>query len=215
MNNANIKSPGRPRGDSDSRNLILDAAEICFGTDGYGTGIRAISRRAGVNTATIYHHFGNKEGLFREVLRRKFTPLAQALETMAENCANAPIPSTGDPLEIHFRNVAILFGNDPWIRRLMLTEVILSNGPAREFFIEEIISRIRGTMMQLIECGIRTGRYRSDIDPVLTLISVASLAIAPNLLKELMENVIGQSMNESFMMKLAGHNADMLANGLR
>jgi AcrR family transcriptional regulator len=49
--------------------LILAAGEL-FAEKGYdGVGIRAIADRAGANIAAVNYHFGNKEQLYREVLR--------------------------------------------------------------------------------------------------------------------------------------------------
>jgi TetR/AcrR family transcriptional regulator len=53
---------------------ILAAAEKEFSAKGFaGARVDAIARRARVNKRMLYHYFGNKEGLFREILRRKMT----------------------------------------------------------------------------------------------------------------------------------------------
>jgi AcrR family transcriptional regulator len=52
-----------------TRGLLLAAARECFGERGYAAaGIEAIAARAGVTTGALYHHFGNKRGLFRAVV---------------------------------------------------------------------------------------------------------------------------------------------------
>ena len=61
---------------SETRSLILDAAERCFARSGYdGTSIRDITGDAGVNVAAIHYHFGGKEGLLRGVTDRVVVPL--------------------------------------------------------------------------------------------------------------------------------------------
>ncbi|MGZ8281684.1 MAG: TetR/AcrR family transcriptional regulator [Allosphingosinicella sp.] len=56
----------------------MDAAESLFIRLGYdGTSIRAISSRAKVNLGTVVYHWGTKEALFREVLRRRFGDIIQ------------------------------------------------------------------------------------------------------------------------------------------
>jgi len=53
-----------------SRERILEAATQLFSGNGYeGTSTRAISAEAGANIAMIAYHFGDKEGLYTEVLR--------------------------------------------------------------------------------------------------------------------------------------------------
>ena len=61
------RSPGRPRdGDSHLTQLqILDAALTEFAQHGFaGASTRAIVGRAGVTSATLYHHFGSKRDLY-------------------------------------------------------------------------------------------------------------------------------------------------------
>ena len=50
----------------DTRTLVLDAALKLFTDRGYfATSVHDISRTAGVSVGSIYHHFGDKEGLAR------------------------------------------------------------------------------------------------------------------------------------------------------
>ena len=54
-----------------SRERILDAAIALFSERGYaGTGVHEIARRAGIEKAALYWHFGSKEGLLAAVLDR-------------------------------------------------------------------------------------------------------------------------------------------------
>lgn len=55
-----------------SRERILEAALKEFAAQGFaGARVDAIARRARINKRMLYHYFGDKKGLFREVLRRK------------------------------------------------------------------------------------------------------------------------------------------------
>jgi len=52
-----------------SRGLILEAALQLFSKQGYrGTSIREIAEAAGLSTGNVYHHFPDKEALFRTLL---------------------------------------------------------------------------------------------------------------------------------------------------
>jgi AcrR family transcriptional regulator len=51
-----------------TRTVLIATAKELFGERGYsGAGIEEIAKRAGVTTGALYHHFGNKRGLFRAV----------------------------------------------------------------------------------------------------------------------------------------------------
>ena len=52
-----------------SRRLVLDAALKLFSTRGYrGTSVREIAEKAGVSIGNLYHHFPDKEAIFRTLL---------------------------------------------------------------------------------------------------------------------------------------------------
>ena len=61
--------PGRRRGHSDTRRVILDAAAKLFGERGYdGASMRTIAAAADVDHALIRHFFGDKDTLFATVV---------------------------------------------------------------------------------------------------------------------------------------------------
>lgn len=60
---------GRRRGDSGTREAILQSARAAFGTSGYsGTTIRGVARAAGVDPALVHRFYGTKESLFAATL---------------------------------------------------------------------------------------------------------------------------------------------------
>ncbi len=61
-----------------TRESLLDAAEGLFAERGIArASVRAITRAAGANLASVHYHFGSKEGLVRAVLARRLAPLNQ------------------------------------------------------------------------------------------------------------------------------------------
>ena len=55
---------------------LLDAAEVLFADFGFnGVSVRDIVERAQANLSAIPYHFGTKESLFKEVIRRRAGPL--------------------------------------------------------------------------------------------------------------------------------------------
>jgi AcrR family transcriptional regulator len=66
---------GRPRGKTDTRNVILAAARHLFAGAGYDkTSVRDVATAAGVDPAMIRHYFGNKAELFRATVGWPFEP---------------------------------------------------------------------------------------------------------------------------------------------
>jgi len=66
-----MQKPGA-RNPQQTQQRILEAALQEFAAKGFaGARVDVIARRARINKRMLYHYFGDKEGLFREVLRRK------------------------------------------------------------------------------------------------------------------------------------------------
>ena len=75
-------TPGK-RGEA-TRQLILDSAENCFAQYGLqGTRIRDIADAAGVNVATLYIYYKNKQALYEAVLNQGIHPVAEIIRSYA------------------------------------------------------------------------------------------------------------------------------------
>ena len=73
-----------------SPDRILAAAAVEFAERGYaGARVDRIARRARVNKAMLYYHFGSKRTLYRTLLRQIFSSAAERLRTIAESVAPA------------------------------------------------------------------------------------------------------------------------------
>ena len=60
------------------REAILQAATKVFMAQGFkATSVDVVAQEAGVSKKTLYHHFGNKEGLFRTMLEAHWMALFQ------------------------------------------------------------------------------------------------------------------------------------------
>ena len=67
-----------------SPDRILAAAALEFSERGYaGARVDRIARRARVNKAMLYYHFGSKQGIYRALLRDTFGAIAGRLEAIA------------------------------------------------------------------------------------------------------------------------------------
>lgn len=69
---------------TDVRENLLSTAVGMFSEKGYsGTSIRDIAKVQGVSLSNIYYHFGNKDGLWREILDRSVRMLPARLRAAA------------------------------------------------------------------------------------------------------------------------------------
>lgn len=85
------------RSEHHPRDQILDAAEAAFANAGFeGASMRQIVQEAGVNLATVYYHFGSKEGLMAAVFQRRFEPLRnehrELLKQLEQEAGGKPLP---------------------------------------------------------------------------------------------------------------------------
>jgi AcrR family transcriptional regulator len=72
------KGAGRPEGESNLRENILDAAELTFAELGYaGTTLRLVAHAADVTQALISYYFGTKHGLFEATFLRRGVPITE------------------------------------------------------------------------------------------------------------------------------------------
>lgn len=62
-----------------TKERILNAAESLFAEHGFaGASLRQVTRRADVNLAAVNYHFGSKDNLVTEVLRRRMGAMSRA-----------------------------------------------------------------------------------------------------------------------------------------
>jgi AcrR family transcriptional regulator len=81
---------------------VLEAAEEIFAARGFARASMAeIAARAGVTKPVLYDHFGSKDGLLAEVIRRAGADLRAALET-AVGQAGSPEDALGRGLRTYF-----------------------------------------------------------------------------------------------------------------
>lgn len=76
---------------ADAPTRILASAERLFAERGVeATSIRMITEAAGVNVAAVSYHFGSKEGLVKELVKRRFNLLDEARCKLMEGAKDGP-----------------------------------------------------------------------------------------------------------------------------
>src|SRR6266480_8137081 len=75
----NMSEPGRSRGEK-TRETILNAAETVFAEHGYdGARVDTIAEVSGYNKTLIFRYFGDKLGLYAQVLKRADREMGELL----------------------------------------------------------------------------------------------------------------------------------------
>jgi AcrR family transcriptional regulator len=101
-----------------SRGLILEAALHLFSEHGYrGTSIREIAEAAGLSTGNLYHHFPDKETLFRTLLDQYWAsiespdfPFNRALaEGVFPENLESLAQAAEESVRLHRRHVALIY----------------------------------------------------------------------------------------------------------
>jgi AcrR family transcriptional regulator len=105
----------------DTKQRILDTAERLFGEQGFGaTSLRNVISNAGVNVAAVHYHFGTKEELLDNVIRRKLEPLnRERLALLDRAVGEKGNPRVDRILEAFLRPAVIQAGRDPAFCKLM------------------------------------------------------------------------------------------------
>lgn len=157
--------------DAATPDQILDAAEALFAKQGFAaTTIKQIGAGAGLNPALIYYYFGDKEKLYRELLRRTF---GRFVGEAASRVGAAVPPQEAIRALIGWQSEAL--AADPALPRLIVRELLDAQGERAR---EEIARLVAGAFTRLcavIEEGQRAGLFRADLSARFCAISAISL----------------------------------------
>ena len=155
------QGPGRPK-DMEKRAAILIAAKALFIRNAFaGTSMDAIAADAGVSKLTVYSHFGDKDNLFREVIRSRiqdllpeetylFDPQVDIRETLLR------VALTHAHLDCNAETVGTF--------RAILSDCRQGNPRYGKLIWEEGAARTHGLMERLLQQAVDAGQL--DVDDV-------------------------------------------------
>jgi len=171
-----------------SRERILAAALKEFAAKGFaGARVDFIARRAAINKRMLYHYFGNKEGLFKAVLRRKISER----QAWAENLS-------GDPAEsLSFWFEAACKDTD-WVRMLEWEALQEADGK----LIDEKNRRAataRG--LERIRQRQARGQISAEFDPRHVMLAMRSLTMFPAAFPQLTRLIMGRPVSDPRFQK--------------
>lgn len=154
------------------RERLLQAALDSFLADDYHkVSTRLIADKADANVAMIRYCFGNKEGLYEEMIRETL----QTLQTLLAVLDGAML-HTADGFKAFFKLYYDTMGQQPAFPRLILKVLALNQGPGRRF-IQQLLERGRTRGARKVAELKATGQLAPALDPDMVRIAFVSLAM--------------------------------------
>lgn len=165
----------RPPSDIAAR--IVTAATERFLHDGVdGASLRQIALSAGTNVGMVYYYFPTKDDLFLAVVERHYAPMSQSLIEAI---------SGERPFDERVRALYDRFGamseEESVVLRLMLREAMVSSERLNRL-IDRMMHGHTPAMLALLADGMGTGRVGGDVHPAAALVTMAALAVAPQIM---------------------------------
>lgn len=189
-----------------ARDRLLKAALDCFLADEYhNVTTRLIAERANANISMIRYYFGNKEGLYEEMIRETLGALLEVLD--------GPLLSSSagftDFLRLYYQTMS----TRAEFPKLILKVLALNQGPGRRF-IQQLLERGRTQGARKLAALKAEGLVDATLDADMVRMVFVSLAITPMLLKDIFEEQMQRPMDEDFLEQLAILNGRLFAMGL-
>jgi TetR/AcrR family transcriptional regulator len=175
------KTPTTSRNPERSRERILVAALKEFAAKGFaGARVDAIARRANINKRMLYHYFGDKEELFKAVLRRKIGER----QTWAESLSGEPEETLPFWFEAACKDA-------DWVR-LFQWEALQGNW--QKVIDEKERSEITARGLERIKQRQARGQISADFDPRHVMLTMRSLTMFPVAFPQLTRLITGKSV---------------------
>lgn len=185
---------------------LIEAAMQCFLDDDYHrVTTRHIAAAADTNVSMIRYYFGNKEGLYEEMIRSTLQPLLDVLESS--------LLSSTEGFTDYFRIYYHTMRDNPRFPALILKVLALNQGPGKRF-IHQLLERGRQRGREKIELLKQHGLVGSEVDADVVRIVFVSLAMMPMLIKPVFEEQMEREMDEAFLEQLAILNGRLFCAGL-
>jgi len=177
------KTDGAARNPERSRERILSAALKEFAAKGFaGARVDLIAKQAAINKRMLYHYFGDKEGLFKAVLRRKISER----RAWAANLSSDP----AERLPFWFKTAC----NDAdWIR--LLEWEALQSDEHKVIDEKERRALMAGWLKRLRQRQKR-GELSSAFDPLHLALAIQSLTMFPVAFPQLTRLIAGKSISD-------------------
>lgn len=161
MSNPGVVAKGRAR-----REEIVAVALEVFAREGYrGTSLREVAERIGVTPAGLLHHFGTRENLLAEVLRRK-----EELGRESRPGVAGTASGIGEALRANAETPGLVE-----LHSVLATQAADPTHPAHDYFLARY-QRMRDRVAEDIARRVAAGEWPEGVDPERTATALIALA---------------------------------------
>ena len=180
--------------DSATKQKILDSAKELFSKNGYAaTAISEIASNAKINQSLIYHHFENKQSLWREVKKYFFTmPTAPSLESIKTEISQ--MHSLDDLIDWFIDRRTIHLDENPQLLNILQWQFAERDALSLSNY-QRFNPILREKINELQQQGKICEKYKTDFIAMLLIMLPAMSLTAPNI----------------FGLKPAANTAEMIA----
>jgi TetR/AcrR family transcriptional regulator len=138
---------------------IVRTAEILFAEHGYsGTSLNAIAKQSGVSKANIFHHFENKEALYRAVLGQA----SKEMSGLIDEIRNPNSPTEEQIRQYSLQHLMNLFKNRN-VTRLILREMQDDDGQQNVDMARDVLGDNFSRIVNLIETAQSENKIKKNI----------------------------------------------------
>jgi TetR/AcrR family transcriptional regulator len=154
-------------GEHSTRARILEVAETFLGDCGYhGTRLHLIAQRVGIQKASLFHYFPNKEGLYRAVLDEGFGETQETIRRVIE-AAGAPF----DKVRLLVESYVDMVAAHPARTKILLRQS-LGDAPSGPHAADS--QRLLAVIVQFIRDG-QSAQTFEAIDPVALVLGIVAM----------------------------------------
>ncbi len=152
---------------------ILTAAEELFAKHGFAaTSIREIALSAGVSKANVFHHFGTKDQLYKQVVQRIIRASTELLDELDEGTDDY----RSRLLRFNRGHLDNILSNTQGACVLLQESLALRSGHGQQMA-ADLLGKQFNRLVKLISTGQQQGEIRANLDPAM----VATMLVAANL----------------------------------
>lgn len=195
MDKRKASGSGAPR--DDTRERLLDAAEVLFCQQGFDrTSVRDLTAEAACNVAAVNYHFGGKQQLYQEMFQRRLGAVIQECIATIDAMMAGPNPSIEDLVRSWVTPpLKALEKNEPraMIMRLMVREFL-----NKQIDPEPIVRDMKPLFidrLSVVFCQLMPGL--SERRSVLSVLSIEAILLHPLLFIEYyLQMSVARNMDE-------------------